>query len=473
MNDSRNIDGRFGRRCGSSLHEENRNQSLSLVDLRKRKGITRATFQQLLHCGAVTETTHYICKSCIELSRVRNNTQVQEKSREEMTKEKEKVEIYNKVVKIGKLIEGEVCSDIKGMRQPSLKSFEDINNHKPVKWLADRPENLIHLISAICNVDLNTTTPDQIIIICKVIELIYACKNSKLVLPNHFIENLLCYSYTNCKSFVNFLGNRSPGGAYTFLTNWLKEQSKAPLEFPKGLVKSVFDNSQKVGKTYLISGTNTVPTSVITSHLWITLNQHSDIQNRQDLSPKNWILSPLSYLQENDLTNHLLKPSMEFKVTRNRFIQQCLPMVIKEFESGTHDQIKVDVDPYKSFDIEPTSLPRISCMAGEPDFINPNSFYNIIQVLQAIGNRAGIKRYGHGSREWLMIECDGLPYNLIRHIIKEVLRCQECQKCFYGLPSAEDHVCFIVNQAELRHEFDWFVPVCGLLNLEMNLGYCT
>ena len=104
------------------------------------------------------------------------------------------------------------------------------------------------------------------------IELIYYCRYSKLVLPNHLIESLLCYSFTNSKSYANFLGNRAPGGSYTYLISWLKQLANNPLKFPNGLCKSVFDNNQKIGKTYLIPGTNKVPSSVMTSHLWITLD---------------------------------------------------------------------------------------------------------------------------------------------------------------------------------------------------------
>ena len=104
-------------------------------------------------------------------------------------------------------------------------------------------------------------------------------------------------------------------------------------------------------------------------------------------------------------------------------------------------------------------------MAGELDFTNPNSFYTIIQILQAIGTRAGIKKYGEGSREWLFVECDGVPY-LMRSIISEVIRLQ----CFYGKKCFEEHTCFMIKTASSKYEFDWLEPVCGLLHLEMNLG---
>ena len=131
---------------------------------------------------------------------------------------------------------------------------------------------------------------------------------------------------------------------------------------------------------------------------------------------------------------------------------------------------QINVDPYHSFAEHQPFLPNIKCETGEPDFINPNGYHNIIQVIQAIGIRAGIKQYGNGAREWLLVECDGLPYNLIREIIAHVWRCAQCQKCFYGLTVFEEHKCFILHKISPVLEFDWLVPVCGLLHLEMNLA---
>ena len=67
------------------------------------------------------------------------------------------------------------------------------------------------------------------------------------------------------------------------------------------------------------------------------------------------------------------------------------------------------IGPCDSFDI--------NCVAGEPDFVNPNSFATITEVLQNIGHRAGIKHYGGGKREWLFVECDGFPYSIIRDLL--------------------------------------------------------
>ena len=61
--------------------------------------------------------------------------------------------------------------------------------------------------------------------------------------------------------------------------NWLNRQTNNLIPFPNGLVKAVFDNNQKIRKTYLITGTNIVPSVVMTSHLWICLDKDNLIQS--------------------------------------------------------------------------------------------------------------------------------------------------------------------------------------------------
>ena len=51
------------------------------------------------------------------------------------------------------------------------------------------------------------------------------------------------------------------------------------------------------------------------------------------------------------------------------------------------------------------------------NIINPSCFENIILVLKSIWKRADIKHYGGMDREWLFMECDGIPYNAIRTLI--------------------------------------------------------
>ena len=97
-------------------------------------------------------------------------------------------------------------------------------------------------------------------------------------------QSLLCNSFTNSKSYANFLGNRAPCGSYTYLISWLKQHASKswnfltvyawlPLTIIRRLVKRIWYWEQKV------------PSSVITSHLWITPDANSIMQNVQSFNP--------------------------------------------------------------------------------------------------------------------------------------------------------------------------------------------
>ena len=88
----------------------------------------------------------------------------------------------------------------------------------PLAWLSKCPSGLVQLLGNLCNIVVKVAKKNKLVLLCKIIELIYNCNNSKKVLPCHFLENLLCYSFTNSKSYMTFMGNRSPGGSYTYLS---------------------------------------------------------------------------------------------------------------------------------------------------------------------------------------------------------------------------------------------------------------
>ena len=87
--------------------------------------------------------------------------------------------------------------------------------------------------------------------------------------------------------------------------------------------------------------------------------------------------------------------------------------------------------------------------------------------MQNIDSKAGIKQYG-GTKEWIFVKCDGLPYKIIRDLIANVWSCQICQPCFYKLGVFQEHKCFFKNKNNQTPEFSWLVPISGLLHLELN-----
>ena len=69
-----------------------------------------------------------------------------------------------------------------------------------------------------------------------------------------------------------------------------------------------------------------------------------------------------------------------------------------------------------------------------------------------------------------MIEFDGLPYSILRDIINNVWRCTICNDCFHDIEKFQEHKYAIINKNDLKREFSWIVPVCGVLHLEMNVS---
>ncbi len=289
------VTGRYKPVCGSTIHD---NATIigptKMFDLQKRPRIKSTDYKTLLSKEIIDDETKYICSSCLEhldiVTENRDNTlvdnsvEIQEDQHEPSNEDEE---LITQCIKIGEEIRNLIVSDVKQIG--NVDSVSELKNFDHLKWLRERPEPVLHLLCSLSGIDLNTAGNAKIIILSKVVELLYYSMNSKKVLPNHFLENLLCYTFTNCKSQLSFLGNRCPGGSYTYVNNWLREQGINELLFPPGLVKSVFDNVQKIGKTHLISETNVVKTSVITSQLWVTLDPESDLQEDIACKPLKWM----------------------------------------------------------------------------------------------------------------------------------------------------------------------------------------
>ena len=519
----RDNQGKFTNCCGSSDHL-NTKAVVKLINLQTRQRLTSLQYKTLVESGVVDYETEYTCETCfrnkLSCENLESNEIHSENSSEIQSDDSESNEDDTlNYIELGKSLKTLLRSDItKLYNSHEGKLLDDIVNYEPLKWLANRPPQLVHLLASICNLDVNTSSVKKLKVFTKIIEMIYFCQNSKLVLPNCFIENLLAYSLTNCKKYSNFLGSRSPGGSYYYLSSWLNQQADNPIKCPPGLIKAVFDNNQKIGRTYAITGNNTVPSIVMTSHLWITFESGNEIQNRIDLKPDSWMWN-LNVDTEKNVLNMLTESGPDFRKSRDNLVKTCIEAVVIQCGNKLEDYIdnmatvktnskseknctncgceaditfrlcrycggkvtkcseevsvpapEITINAYDSFSDMPIISQNISCTIGEPDFINPNSYRTITQVVQNIGVRAGLRQYDGNAREWLLVECDGLPCRILRDIICNVFRCTICNDCFYGTATYEEHKCFILHKHKSVREFGWVVPVNGLLHFEMNFA---
>ena len=396
----------------------------------------------------MSSEANYICKKCLEVGSFGSvaNDFTDRNSEDSDDSDAERREaLGEKATDIGKDFAVLIRADIKELRSEknaAVRTFENLTEHDAIQWLSRRPEPLVHLLATMCDIDLNTASEKQMISLAKTIEQLYHCINSRLILPYHFIENLLCYSFTNCKTFINLASSHSPDGGYAFIKNWLKEQSKSELKCPSGIVKSVFDNNQKIGRTYVISETNTVPTSITTSHIWLVLDAERKMHEMAQFKRSNWIAKPNKEEKTKAVLEKLTDEAPNLRKSRDIFLTKCIKVVKNQHVSNEFEQVdqilrarneannqkrctvchcesdityrvcrncgnKVvkeaseelsfipsnNINPYYSFDEFAAKSPYVSCHVGDSDLIDPNGYKNIIQVLLNIGSRTGIKQY--------------------------------------------------------------------------------
>jgi len=204
--------GRFENTCGSLIHNPLNEDSETLIDLVKRPRIKGDDYKALISKGIVDHETKYICKSCFSVIKFHNIYVFNKSDNAEAECDENPIceneaedneELITKCINLGKEIRESIISDSKGIT--NVESVSDLKDFDSINWLTNRPVALVHLLCSISNIDINTASRTKVIIISKVVELIYYTLNSKKVLPNHFLENLLCYTFTNCKSYLTFL----------------------------------------------------------------------------------------------------------------------------------------------------------------------------------------------------------------------------------------------------------------------------
>ena len=130
--------------------------------------------------------------------------------------------------------------------------------------------------------------------LARLIEQIYKSQSSCLVLLLAFKEGLIMCRISN-SSLLSALNSKSkPSGSHSFITSWLNKSAECLINFPPGVVRVVFDNEQVAGKRYCVKANqSSIPSSVISSSVYISIDKTNDIQYNDDFKPANWIFKPI------------------------------------------------------------------------------------------------------------------------------------------------------------------------------------
>ena len=305
--------------------------------------------------------------------------------------------------------------------------------------------------------------PHEDYLLAKLIEQIYSCRNSKLILPLSFQEALVTYKLSN-NAQLSALNSRSrPSGSHTYLTTWLNKASAKEITFPSGLVRVVFDNEQVIGKRYRVKANQSnVPSSVISSSIYLSIDESSEIQNIENLKPSYWMFDDFDDAKIEKLIKSFESHSGVFRQTRDVLIGERLNIIKEEWMNNTVNFDYIDkiiatneksekfrfckhckkdephsnrknqkcktckkpltnymdgfksvktplspIDPYGHFK-GTAKANNIRLLVGEPDMINPNGYENISTIMQNLGQRAKIdgcqtSDNAASERKWLFV----------------------------------------------------------------------
>ena len=369
----------------------------------------------------------------------------------------------------------------------SYKSVALLSTLDSMKFLSECNNILVTFLSSVIGRDIKTMDHLMLYRFSVCIETIYHLKNSNLILPHCFVQNLIQRTISGSRTVTDINGKTLPAASDPSYQKWLSQQGSKPLATPEKDIDVYIDNIGKyINKSYRVSVHKNRSPTVVTAVLNIPLQGDSfpSIQERMDLKPTEWLLP---YTNEGDVQVKMLEIlnacKMNFREYRFKYIDEILKFANASDDMETHiSQEVINIQNAKFTricDICATMhLPRKKkCPCGghvsaidrnsdsmtqshgikntlpkyfhigevlnmnstdlslnEPIMENPNSFDSIRKILDTLKPRL-IK----GERKWIFIGADGPPYALMRRII-----------------SAEPE------------KYDWVVLVSGKGHLGMN-----
>ena len=133
------------------------------------------------------------------------------------------------------------------------KDAETLLSCNITEWIKNRPINVVKHLQALCNLK---DSKYENYLLAKILEQLYNCRNSRLVLPLSFQENLVTYKCSNSSLLTALNSASMPSGGHTSVTKKLKKAASTEIPFSPGIVRVVFDNEQVIGKRYRVKPIN-------------------------------------------------------------------------------------------------------------------------------------------------------------------------------------------------------------------------
>ena len=446
LNFSQSVRQRLEKTFKCDLHTTN-NKS-KVINIRAKK-CSQKNIDSLIKKDVFTKRRNYICEDCLnhdfrnlevnkEIEEIEDNVDTTSNGRPSQFDDSSSQET---LTEFKNMIEKLISKDITSLYKEKLCS-----NPKSVllyhinKWNESCSEELRNLLKVICKSD-NTLHSNYLL--ANLIEQIYKCRNSRLVQPLSFQEASVTYKLSNRAQLSALNSKSKPSGLHTYITSWLNKLAANEIEFPPGVVQTVFDNEQVVGKRYHVKADqSTVPSSIIPSSIYLSIDKTNDIQNNENLRLVHLMFQPVDDILINKTINSFDEKNNTFRMARNNLLKERMDIlagdlkrrddeelfdlineIVKAKERATMFKfcpVCKEEAPFRNracklckekliklndtFDINKTPLPvdlynhfknkatenNVKLIVGEPDMSNPNGYKNISTVMYNIGKCAKI-----------------------------------------------------------------------------------
>jgi len=374
------------------------------------------------------------------------------------------------VTEIAKRERGNLYSDIISLKKNHERfSLDSLLEYCPSTWLAERNPVIVRFIETLTHNDNEHQNEGEKLFKCAVaVDAIYGSRHLKYVSAVNLAASAIKYSVARSKMVIDIDNHIMSSGCYKKFTNWLESLAIEQPKLPEGFLFLAFDNEQKGQKNYLDRGYNTVIFNIVTSFVAFNYDQFNDIQ-----STDPWLYSELPEKEyeellfltsgmvneiHEELTNYLtiileelcVEKSQETNVidelvqhqsqigsvkkcsacqlsnidNKKRVCPACrnkLPTITEMNQLNesadvtekpvTHSHTFENAQSYPEIEVYTPQL-----YVPDPIAINPNSIANIRKVFEHIEELSGVK---DGSRRWVVVTCDGVPYHRAQTIKKD------------------------------------------------------
>ena len=180
----RDLKGHYRRQWRSTIHVCN-NEENKFINLKSKKKITSAQYCQLIEKNIISRERNHICMECFNdgITKKKHKNEIMKDPIQLSDEDHYENELTLKCVELAEKLSLLLKDNVHQLylQNHKVKQIETLKSCQSSKWLLQGPQALTLLLCNLWKVDINTAGPSKLNVLPKIIELIYYCRNYKLV----------------------------------------------------------------------------------------------------------------------------------------------------------------------------------------------------------------------------------------------------------------------------------------------------